>query len=214
MLDNILKLSNLFYKLASTWGGLFRGEWWLDEHGQSEYADGDIGDKGHEVIAVDNMVDKDMLIDGLAEKYTQELNSGLIDEDECAYYLNQLEDLKSDEVGASAIIEELDIPDSIGEQATRSPEVWHDLKKDAREAYSKYYGAIRVINNSFCAYKITDKTIEAIKIFLFEQADDLIENTDEEIEIEESSTGNFISIPVKEFLEIKHPGQLWRLKDI
>jgi hypothetical protein len=49
MLDNILKLSRLFYKLASTWGGLIRGEWWLNEDGSSEFADLDIGERGRQL---------------------------------------------------------------------------------------------------------------------------------------------------------------------
>jgi hypothetical protein len=215
MLDNILKLSNLFYKLASTWGGLIRGEWWLNEDGSSEFADIDIGEKGHEAIAIDSMIDKDIVLDELLEKYKKEFEDGVIDEEELTYYLNQIEEYSNnDQIDSSFLFFEMGIPDEIGMKAVKSPEMWKDIKYDARQAYSKYYGAIRVINNSFSTYKITDKTIEAIKDFLFQEADDLIEESDQEIEVEEDSTGNYISIPVKDFLEIKYPGQLWRLKDL
>ncbi len=191
MLD-LIKIVGLFYKIA-TWGDYIRGEYWIDLNGFSLFADIDIGEAGHESIAIDQMLDKDILIEGLSEE-------SLLTEEAIKEY-------EDDESGASYIFFTENIPDNIGIEAAGSKERWDDLKKDARLAYAKHEGAIAVVNENFYCWNLTNKTINAIQDFLFENYDPLPTS---DIVIEEGFSGKYARIPIKDFITIKHPGELWR----
>lgn len=143
----------------STWGGTVSGEWWLTEDGEVEYADQDIGEQGHEAIAIDHLLDRDMLLEGLVKE-------GIISEAD-------VKELESDDIFASNIFFTIGIPDAVGKAAASSPQVWTDIKKlGAREAFMKHEGAIMAIGEAFTAWRVTEKTIAAIQNFVLEQTDD------------------------------------------
>lgn len=187
----------------TSWSDYVRGEYWIDESGESIFADQDIGEAGHEALAVDAMLDKEVLLDGLIER-AEELE---LSEER----LEELEWCRNDDVGASGVYFNAGyIPDEVGVEAAGSKERWQDLKKDARMAYAKHEGAILTINTSFYAWKVTVKTIQAIQSYIYEQVNDQeINDPDEELLIEEAETGRHESMAIDRFLQIKTPHQLW-----
>lgn len=142
--------------MNSIWGGTVSGEWWLTQDGDILYADQDIGEQGHEAIAIDHLLDKDILIDGL-------LDEGVITAAEA-------KELESDDIFSSHIFFTLDVPSSVGQAAADSAQVWDDIKKlGAREAFMKHQGAIMAIGSAFTAWRVTPKTIRAIQNFVLEE---------------------------------------------
>jgi hypothetical protein len=142
----------------STWGGIVSGEWWLTADGDAIFADQDIGDQGHEVIAIDYLLDKDVLIDGL-EQY------GQLSKKDADWHR------MSDEYGASSLYYEFVIDDDLGIEAS-SPSIWRDLQKhDPRIAFMKHQSAIMVIGTAFAAWRVTERTIRAIQDFVLQETD-------------------------------------------
>jgi hypothetical protein len=178
------------------WKDYIRGEYWIREGGESEFADNDIGDVGHEAIAINQLLDKDALIEGLLE-------AGLIDEDKADEY-------RDDEYGSSNVYSLETIPDEIGIAAAGSEERWQDISGDARSAYSKYEGAILAINTDFGVWNVTDFTIQSIQEFIMEQVgDETVEDPKTEMCIEEYETRRMVCLPVMEFLTLKHTKEMW-----
>ena len=184
-----------------TWKDYIRGEWWIDESGESMFADQDIGDVGHEAA----------LIDGLIEYYQSQ------SEKEAEQYDNEskiaeLEDMRDDDQGASGVYFQEHIPDEVGIKAAGSEQKWNDIEADARLAFAKYHGAIQVVGTNFLAYKINANTIEAMQKFIESQADfETIDDTETEIGVEQVSPRKYASVRVAEFLTIKNPRELWSL---
>ena len=64
------------------WSEVIKGEWWIDDSGFAEYADVDIGDTGHEGIAIRSV------IGGVKEELEEELiawYTDSFDEDEVSF---------------------------------------------------------------------------------------------------------------------------------
>lgn len=189
--------SKILKKKSQRWGDIIRGEWWLTDYG-SEFADQNVGDVGHEAIALDNLIPKEKLIEELKSYYS--------DDEEV---LNQLDDIY-DEEGSCSIINKFDVPVEVVEKVVGSAEKWKEIIDDPRLAFAKYHCAVLVINSSFYAWEVTKETINKISNFLFEESD---VTSDSEITVEEASTKRYVSLPIKDFIEIKNPGQLWLLKN-
>lgn len=178
-------------ELQGLWSDYVRGEWWINEDGTSDFADSDIGEQDHVGIAVDAMLDGDVLREYFVEKGT--------DEEELEY------------VTPAGFFFNYNIPDEIGVIAAGSKEAWDDLKYDPRVAYMKHHNAVRAINNQFEAWKVTPKTIRAIQSFLYDQSQgDEAPEGDTEVCVEEIESRRYACKPVSEFLTIKMPGKLWR----
>lgn len=209
MFEYILELSCTFLKIAGRWGSHIRGEWWIDLDYGATYADQDVGEIGHETAAVDALIDKDDLINKLRNFYVTELHAGQPDSKELQQKLKKLDDYSFDDWGSSAIFFNEYIPDKVGTELLGA-ELWQDLKTDVRLAYAKHRGAILVINNNFYAWTINNKTITAMQDFLFSEIDNP-EELNEDMIVEEGKTHKAATIPVNDFLQIKHPGELWRL---
>jgi hypothetical protein len=207
---SFIELVNYFYKLASNWGNLVSGEWWITPAGEFEFADIDVGDYGHEYIAVNYLFDKDIAIDLLKDKAYNDLKLNIISEEECNEILEKLESYTNEDPAALFFNEE--IPNDIGKLAC---DCWDDLNKDPRLAFAKK-GAILVIDTNFYLWKLTKDSIENIKNFIFEnsQMETELENSDNEIIIEEASTKKSSTIPFNEFLMISNPGEIWRLNKL
>lgn len=215
MLYTLIKLANIYEKLAGRWENYIHGEYWIDEYGQDTFADQDIGDVGHEMHAADAMLSKDILLEGLKE-YIQNAPEEEYTEEDKITKLNELDDIyNSDELGASSIFFNEQIPDGVGAEAAGSMDKWKDIQQDIRFAYVKYHNAIHVINNSFSAWKIDENTIERIQNFIWERLSHLEENEmaniKEDVFIEEVNTHRSAEMPVGEFLQIKFPGELFRV---
>lgn len=203
-----------------SWRDFIRGEWWLLD-GEELYADQDIGDQGHESIAIDCMFDRDQLAEALREILEPRAESD--DEQTASDAADYLEKLDSAE-GASSIYfeQKWDDVDSVAVGAINThsvisgatqEEIWDDMERDIRAAFSKHYGAVYAHNRDFAAWKVDDAILERIRDFILgqaaEQGEGEPDDPDTEISIEESSTHRTAYIPVARFLTIRHPRDLW-----
>ena len=173
----VFKIISSYLKKAEDWSDYVKGEWWIDDSGFAQFADIDVGDSGHEGIAIDNIVGS--YVDEIAEAM-EEYNK-TADEDDKVDLNHYRQDM---EYGGGYLYYEVGIPSDIGEKVM-GKEKWTLLNKDPRLAYAKYENAILVINLNFAAYKITDETIKKIQNFIYEQAPSLdeekLEGGEEEI---------------------------------
>jgi oligoribonuclease (3'-5' exoribonuclease) len=171
---------------ALEWKDVIRGEWWIDPSGHAEFADQDVGESGHEAIAVRHYLNK----------YEDELKEEL-DPDA------DLDTLTEMYFGSG-------ISDEVGERVMGP--IWQELKADARLTYAKHEGMILAINTSFAAYTVTNQTIKAIQDFLGERLSEFGEDVtgDTEMMIEEFSTGKSHTISISAFLGLKYAAQLWK----
>jgi len=206
------------------WSDYVRGEYWLDDMG-STYADQDIGDVGHEAIALSSMLDKDTLASGLIELWQAEIDQieakpeEPTDEEvdrieQLDALISELEGIRDDdESSAATIFFNYDIPDEVGVAASRDEEVWSDMNNDARAAYAKHYGAVLAIDANFAAWRVTKDTLEAIKDHLFELAGQYLDTPEprDEVTVEEYSTGKSVTLSMSDFLTIENPRELWAL---
>jgi hypothetical protein len=175
------------------WSDYVTGEYWITPSGRSEFADIDVGEAGHEIIATQEMIDPAVLIE-----------HGIVSADDADewmfHFVTAMEHGIPDEVGLAAI--------------GGDPELWKLFKKDPRMAYART-GAILAINQDFAVWEVNDHTIKLIQDFLYDQA---FENGDIEAEdvadltgdilIEEYGTGNRFELPVNDFLTAKHKRDL------
>ena len=199
--DRNVIIAKVMKKLASSWQDFIRGEYWITDDG-SEYADSNVSDKSHEYIAVEQMVNGDDLLEAL-----QEYNAKQDPDDR--FDLKEYEDWGEEYSLGASLYFGLNIPNGVGEKVV-GKDKWKDLKKDPRLAYAKYYGAVHAIDNNFSAYKLTDKIIRNIQSHIEDQlVDD--KNIKGDVVLEEYSTGKDATIPVNDFLNIKHVSELWRL---
>jgi hypothetical protein len=190
---------------------LLRGEWWIDDSGSTTFADGDVGDTNHEAYAWNSFV-------GVDEHQIGELQDiGSFDPNELdldEFGIHKLtEDGKSEEE-----IEEMDQKDIdeagwefLEEEGVDIEFLQWLLKtgKDARDFAMEKHGWIRVQNDNFQFWKLDDKTLKNIRDCEIweeitdedgEQPEDLetfLESSDEEIGLEERSTGKYVNIPLR-----------------
>ena len=200
VIDFILKGQKV--KKGKHWKEFIRGEYWITEDGNSEFADSDVGEKSHEYIAIEHMLNGEELLEALKEyNNRQEDSEDKID-------LKEYEDFGDEYSLGATLFFNVKIPDEVGEKVV-GKEIWSDLKKDVRLAYAKHKGAIHVIDNNFAAYKITAKSIKNIQDFIYDQIEE--KEPKGEVVIEEFLTKKDITLEVNDFLNIKHPSELWRL---
>lgn len=207
----MLKLAELFLKLSGRWGSIITGEWWITQHGEAEYADQDVGDIGHEMIAANYMIDKDLLLGNLQEYWKDQFDSGNIDEQEYNEQIENLIQYSDDNMSSGDLFFNEFIPDEAGTKTVGSLTKWNDIKSDIRAAFAKYDEAIMVINTSFLAWKVTEDAINRMQRFIWEQIEDEEIMKGAEITIEEAGTRKNITINLDQFLTIKYPAELWRI---
>lgn len=209
----------------ASWRDFIRGEWWLLD-GEELYADQDIGDDGHESLAIDHMLDKDALVSGLVEHWEGLLDSE--DEDvvsDAEEKLKQIQDydLESSEYNAGNVYALVAVPDEVGiasvtvhsaTSGASAEQIWEDtVELGVRSAFAKHYGAVMAHDRDFTAWKVDDEVLERIREFILgqaaEQGDAEPDDPDTEISIEEASTNRTAYTPVANFLTIRHPRDLW-----
>lgn len=185
---------------TSDWKRYVRGEYWIDPQGRSEFADLNVGEAGHESIALGYLLDKDVLVDGL-------LRAGVIGSETA-------EDLGGDFYDAASVYAEYEhrIPDEVGTAASAGDapeETWAWIKRgDARRAYAKVTGSILAINTDFGVWKISPTSIRAIQTHLYEMAEEALPSNEDYVHIEEFSTGRYAAVPAQEFLTTSTPREV------
>jgi hypothetical protein len=187
----------------SSWRDYIRGEWWVDASGNAEVADGMTSDYDHAQIAVNSMLNADVILDWFDSRP---------EEFEGEHAVGRRH---AEEWGIASTFWE-SVPDEVGAEAAGSLERWKLLKKDPRAAYSKYEGAIYVINREFAAWMWTETTMTAVRAFIegevAEQGEDY-ENIDDprtEATFEQISDGKYASHPLRDFMLMRKPKELWR----
>ena len=199
----------------ANWGDYVKGEWWLDSSGRSTFADQDIGEAGHEQVAIDSMVDAEALMSGLVEWYRSgsALSEGWI-RDDAHNKADDLEAAWGRGTSAAELLAVEYIPDEVGAAAAGSPERWRDVQEDPRTAYAKHEGAILAIDTAFATWKVTDSTIAAIQAFIYDVAadeDEDIDDADTEVIIEQlGPPKKWGSMPIKDFMLITKPKEIFR----
>jgi hypothetical protein len=204
------------YANNPSWEGWIRGEYWIDSSGESHFADIDIGDKGHEAIALDMLLDKDALVEGLIGYYEaqdDEYKEQYDVEGEIAKLQGYLDDYEMD---ASNVYALEYIPDEVGiAGAGGDARLWADIQEDVRLAFTKHRGAIAVVDTNFYAWKVTKDVIRRIVDFLHEELggeDEFIAAKDNMIWIEEGSKGRSTGVTLGELLDLENPSALWGQK--
>lgn len=176
----------------STHGGFIRGEWWITNDGEVLFADQDIGEEGHEAIALRYLIDSEVLADEL-------LKRGLIAEDDVDMIM---------EYGAGVVLAGMKIPGSVGVKAA-GEQVWKDIiDMGPREAFMKHHNAIMVVGESFYVWKVTEKSINAIQNFIFEEADGEDLNPKTSVYVEQVTPHKYSDMPWGEFQFIKKPSEM------
>lgn len=205
-----------------------RGEWWIDDSGFAEYADGDIGDQNHEAIALgsafgihedswtqleaDNLA-KEMLEDptGYQDVFddlgvtpealaSEEYDKrGMVD-----YFIRALEDLYSYQFGPKQIV----ALKSINGDLDAIDWFIDNPGKDARTWAMEHSGWIRVAGNNFQLWQYDASARSRISGFLAEEAEE--EDWESEITINEFASGNVFSFKIKDLIpqsEVRYPEQ-------
>jgi hypothetical protein len=186
----------------SRWGSVISGEWWITDYG-AEYADQDIGDQGHEAIAVNNLFDANAALDAAKESLQNDPEN-----EDLEYLVEQIKENMSEEWGSSSVFFNVNIPDEIGIQAVDNPQIWFELKKDPRIPFMKYSKAIRVINNAFEVYTLNTNQIKQIKDFIKENIDEI--NWEEEMVIGQVDPGKSQYHRIIDFINfVNKPGEAW-----
>jgi hypothetical protein len=148
-----------------------RGEWWLDDMGQTTFADGDVGDVNH-------------------EGYAFQCALGLDDDDEVDRDIME-------RGGFDAEQEEILRARGVDETALT---FFKKRNADARDYAVKYMGWIRVKGPNAQMWKLDDKSLKHIQRAEFWDEEDA-EDRDQEMFVEEASTGKTWSIPFKTLLD-------------
>jgi hypothetical protein len=133
------------------------GEWWIDDSGNALYADGDVGDMGHEAYVIDTL--------------TRRLLAAM-DIDTCDEHVGWISDKENEKLIKAQMKEEEfegDIEKFIEEAAKR---IWKDPKQcedalaicgdsgDARKYGMQYDGWIRVAGHGFECWNITKEVLK------------------------------------------------------
>lgn len=206
--DAYARRMQLRTRTAAWEGTCIRGEWWIDPDGVSQYADGDVGDQGHEGIAFEHFLwsKSEELVstmrewmaanpDAVADYEYTELDS----EDLLGEYFNNR------------------IPREVLDLVFGS--VWQEVEDDVRTAYSKHFGMIHAINTSFSCWQFDSRAMRAIQRFLEEEASQDIIDEDEfkaacedtQVYLEQMNPRRTASCSVADFLALKRPAQLWQM---
>lgn len=190
----------------SRWGSYSVGEWWLTDSG-SEFADTNIGDVGHEQVAVDYLFDADKAIEAAREKL-EELSEDSEEYEDLEHLISEMEEYSSNDYGSSSVYFNVTIPREIGIQAVDSPEIWDELERDPITAFMKYKNAVRVISNNFTSWVITKDVLDRIQGFIYENVAD--EDLENDVTIEQVSPHKFKTHRLIDILDMKNPGDVWK----
>ena len=154
------------------------GEWWVDESGRAEFADGDIGDTNHAWTAFTSMIEMSP------------------DDDPNAPEMIPMEPLSEEAVN---YLRENDVNEQVI--------TFLEQGGDPREWAIQHSGWIRVAGTSAELWKWDDASLSTLKEGLFDawQLDDPDEeDLDIEVNIEEASTRRVLAVPLKALMDDRY----------
>lgn len=153
-----------------------RGEWWIDDSGSAIFADGDIGDQGHEIIAFWAAlgVDPDEAFESLGEAKSPYKR---ISEGQASVLL---------ELGADP----------------KAVEFFSGVEGDAREFMMVEHAWIRVANSNFQLWNLDDEALGRIRDFINDEYPEDEDPLEDEFQIEElRKEGVHLSVSGADLLE-------------
>lgn len=205
---------------------LISGEYWIDDSGNTTFADGDVGDAGHELIAFEAALGLDLESLRGIQFYpggmpTTELAEKYLEDKESEITLDDLSDMEpKDQValvkklGVESKYLELEPEDALAHQwlddngANMKFVEWCESSHcDARDYALESMGWIRVKNDDFETWELNDDSLKRIigsDVFPEEDNDGYsIEDSEAEVGLSERKTGWYESIPVRVLLKAK-----------
>ncbi len=213
---------------------IISGEYWIDDSGASTYCDGDVGEKNHEIEAFERAigidreeVDFDIYPGNLAIVDAAEDFLENDEESKQEYALDEVGDLDEKEQNKLLRLMGVDEKYLKYDHETALAMQWYDDKGanmkfiqwcldggcDARDYALEQMGWIRVKGDNFQVWDFNDDALDSIKNFDEWQNvedPDNIESSEDEIAIEELSTGWFENIPLKRLFAAKSAAALKR----
>jgi hypothetical protein len=206
-----------FAMKADKWGDYIQGEYWLYEDGTSDYADGDVGEQGHEGIAAERIfsnfsseLEEEMI------KFLQWVKGNPDDAADEGYalsdYASCMKDLDPEtftpphDDWSMMLFSSPHIPHSVAVKVFGETG-WKELTEDIKLFFMKHFRACHVINRNFSVWTLNQKQLHAIQSFLMEASDEAPQG---EILIEEFGKRRHTKVPVSEFLTYDHPHEVFR----
>lgn len=205
---------------------LLSGEWWIDESGNNTFADGDVGDSNHEIVAFTTAlgIDTESLsfdiypgglnLNTIAESYLEESDSKY-DLDEFLDLDEKDQETEMKRLGVESEYLKIDPETALAYQwfsdqgANMKFVKWCDESShcDAREYALEHMGWIRVKGDNFEVWTFDDDALDRIKSFEEWPEDDddgyPLMDSDHEIGISEYATKWYENIPLKTLFKAK-----------
>jgi hypothetical protein len=183
------------------------GEWWLDEDGYATFADGDVGDANHEMIAWESFIGIDEDTQSRLRKKASALLGGHVRPDVISMTgidWTMLGLIHADEENIDVDADNEDLIEELGKKYFVA--LGGDLDfaengaNDARGWAIEKHNWIRVADNNFQMWTFDDDALKRIKAHEGWESED---ETDEDsyATISEQSTGLWWDVPFKELLE-------------
>jgi len=216
-----------------------QGEYWLEENGQSTFADGDVGDANHEMVAFwagiqlndeeapegvsPNGIDLTALGEGLLEELG--VRDGIVEvgkwpKGQWNEFLkkNDLNPFNRNEGGYSWSREEVLGLNKLVALGANMDFVWWWFERptpDSRDFALEQMDWIRVKGNNFQVNDFDDRALKNIRNsdFWEQEVEDpeKLELSDDPVWIEEKSTGRFFSVPLRVLFDTdRHAAQIIR----
>ena len=208
-----------------------QGEWWIQDGGFSVFADGDIGDQNHEGIAFDSALSLDGDIQEKLEITANGFDINLIARTFLEENNIELEEPSLDElpeIGWQKLVQELDVSTENAARPRAEALAYQFLENsganmkfvewfqkespaDVREYALENMSWIRVKGSNFEVWKFDEATLKSIRQADFwdqqEDTDDEkpLEESEDEIYIEERSTGEGYSVKLKNVFDESIP---------
>jgi hypothetical protein len=156
------------------------GEWWIDDMGMAEYADGDIGDYNHAIRAFESMIG--MGLDDLPPDAPELIPMEPIDDDDAEWLRDQAVD-----ENVIAFLKE---------------------GGDPREWAIKHMGWIRLAGHAAEVWEFDDATLGSLRSGIWDawisdrELDD--EEWDTDVQIEEAKTRTLVDVPLRALMDDRY----------
>ena len=141
-----------------------RGEWWIDNHGQAIFADGDVGDMNHEGYIIETLT---MELLEHFDVYVGDINGNLSDYEEEIKHALKLDEAQSEEYDrdpADYIIKILENDNTYPtpQQASDAVLTAWGASRDAREYGMRYWGYKRMKDENIQTHTLTTDDLKII----------------------------------------------------
>ncbi len=214
---------------------ILRGEWWIDDNGDATYADGDVGDQNHEMVAFESlsgigseelgMGPSDFDVNSIVERYLDGQQTDVTSDDiekmspaafkkfakSLSINTKRKGDFSKAEIVALQELEDRGANPSFFEWFFDAGNA-----ADARDYALEHKGWIRVQGDHFQVWDFNDDALDRIKNFDgWEETEnpEELENSEDEIYIEQYKDNKTWTISLKDIFKATSAEGLKRYKD-